>query len=43
MKICVNFNQVEAYGEDCRLWSLFSGHVLIYKSVHRFRWMVEIL
>lgn len=43
MKIYVNFDKVEAYGEDCRLWSFFNGHVLIFKSTHRFRWLVEIL
>lgn len=43
MRIFVNFGNVEAFGEDVRLWSLFNGHLLIYRARHRFRWLVEIL
>lgn len=43
MRIFVNFGNVEAFGEDVRLWSFFSGHLLIYRARHRFRWLVEIL
>lgn len=42
MRFIVKFGQVEAYGEDCRLWSFFNGHLLIFRSCHRYRWLVEI-
>lgn len=42
MRILVNFGRVEAFGEDTRLWSLFNGHVLIYRACKRFHWLVEI-
>lgn len=43
MKLIVKFGNVEAYGEDVRLWSFFNGHVLVFRSVHRFRWLIEIV
>lgn len=43
MRIFVNFGNVEAFGEDARLWSFFNGHVLVYRARHRFRVIVEIL
>ena len=42
MKIYVNFGQVEAYGEDCKMWSFLNAHLIIYKSCSRFRWLIEI-
>lgn len=42
MRILVDFGDVEAFGEDTRLWSLFNGHLLIYRARHRFHWVVEI-
>ena len=43
MRIFVNFGNVEAFGEEARLWTLFHGHVLVSRARHRFRWLVEIL
>lgn len=42
-RIFVKFGRVDAYGEDCAHWSLFNGHVLIFKSQSRFRWIFEII
>jgi len=42
MKMYVNFGQVEAYGEECKMWSFLNAHLIIYKSCCRFRWLIEI-
>lgn len=43
MHLFVRFGRIEAYGEDVRLWSFFNGHVLVFRSVRRFRWLIEIV
>lgn len=42
MKIFVKFGKVEAYGEECKLYSFLNGHVMLFVSKQRFRFLLEV-
>ena len=42
MRLFVKFGNVEAYGEECKMYSFLNGHLLVFRSSSRFRWLLEI-